>query len=365
MSRMILLLTSLLLVLSSALFGQITVNNDFMPSPGTVINYVYDISPDQGVFDQMSAGSGPSMMWDFSSRSYGSQFMQTSVELATTPEIDSFPTANYVLLQVINGNDSLWQPVNSVAGSYTGLGSISHLLGLEYVLKYFDQTPEWIFPINYNSQWTSHRHLRQQTEFTYTLTFDTTSYMVDAWGTVKYLTKSAPCLRVRSVDRIYTKIYNVGSDVPSDSFLTTTTAVSFITSEFNTSITVAKVESNGSTTYTSTALADFVGQPAAVVQTDNGTVPSDFALSQNYPNPFNPSTEIEFSVPRSSEVSLAVYDVLGRQVKLVLDEDMAAGAYAVDWGGTDDSGQQVASGVYFYRLTAGQYAETKKMTLLK
>ncbi len=89
-------------------------------------------------------------------------------------------------------------------------------------------------------------------------------------------------------------------------------------------------------------------------------VPSRFTLSQNYPNPFNPSTTIKFELPRASLVSLTVYDILGRQVSVLVNERREAGVHEVKFDGSGPS-----SGVYFYRLTAGQYVECRQMVLMK
>jgi hypothetical protein len=96
-----------------------------------------------------------------------------------------------------------------------------------------------------------------------------------------------------------------------------------------------------------------------------GTVPEVFALSQNYPNPFNPSTKIGFDLPKPSFVSLDIYDVLGRKVSTLINEHLMAGSKQVQWNGRDNTGAEVASGVYFYRLQTGDHVEVKKMVLLK
>jgi hypothetical protein len=94
-------------------------------------------------------------------------------------------------------------------------------------------------------------------------------------------------------------------------------------------------------------------------------LPTEFALHQNYPNPFNPSTELKFDLPANSRVKLEIFNVLGQKVVTVLDEDMEAGYRSVTWNGNDSNGRQVASGVYFYKLTAGDHVFTKKMMMLK
>ena len=94
-------------------------------------------------------------------------------------------------------------------------------------------------------------------------------------------------------------------------------------------------------------------------------LPTEYSLSQNQPNPFNPSTDISFSLPKSGQVKLTVYNILGAEVATLVDEIRSAGVHRITWDGTDKSGNPVASGVYLYRLTAGDFAETKKMVLMK
>ena len=93
--------------------------------------------------------------------------------------------------------------------------------------------------------------------------------------------------------------------------------------------------------------------------------PSDFVLSQNYPNPFNPTTKIEFTLAKSGFVSLKVYDVVGREVRTLVSEELSSGYKSVIWDGKNDEGKDVASGVYFYQLKVGDFSEPKKMLLLK
>ena len=90
-------------------------------------------------------------------------------------------------------------------------------------------------------------------------------------------------------------------------------------------------------------------------------LPTVYNLSQNYPNPFNPITKINYQLPKDSKVSLVVYDILGREmIKLVNNEFKNAGSYTLEF-----NGQLFASGVYFYRLIANDYVKVKKMVLIK
>jgi hypothetical protein len=88
-------------------------------------------------------------------------------------------------------------------------------------------------------------------------------------------------------------------------------------------------------------------------------------LEQNSPNPFNPQTTISFTLAQRALVQLSIYDVNGAHVRTLVNEDRAAGTYQMRWNGRDESGRAVASGVYFYRLDAGKFSQTKKMVMLK
>ncbi|OQY72996.1 MAG: hypothetical protein B6D44_08765 [Ignavibacteriales bacterium UTCHB2] len=93
-------------------------------------------------------------------------------------------------------------------------------------------------------------------------------------------------------------------------------------------------------------------------------IPSDFHLEQNYPNPFNPNTKIRWQSPIDSWQTLKIYDVLGNEVAILVNEYSPAGNYEVEFQ-SSVNGHQLASGIYFYKLQAGSYSQTKKMILLR
>ena len=99
------------------------------------------------------------------------------------------------------------------------------------------------------------------------------------------------------------------------------------------------------------------------IQPLTNEVPAEYSLSQNYPNPFNPTTKIQFTIPSSSSVAqtfLSVYDMLGREVSTLVNQQLSPGTYEVVWDTSNYSG-----GVYFYKLSSGVFSETKKMILIK
>ncbi len=98
---------------------------------------------------------------------------------------------------------------------------------------------------------------------------------------------------------------------------------------------------------------------------DNVAVLEQFELEQNYPNPFNPSTTIKYRVPEYTNVSIIVYNVLGKEIRRLVSEYKEAGIYQVEWDGRDNEGRQVASGMYFYQMMTMKYRAVKKLMVQK
>jgi hypothetical protein len=96
------------------------------------------------------------------------------------------------------------------------------------------------------------------------------------------------------------------------------------------------------------------------VEKEDNVIPEAYSLSQNYPNPFNPSTSIKFSIPEATDVVLKVYDILGSEVAVLVNDRIEAGNYTVDFDAS-----RFASGMYIYSIKAGEYSSSKKMMLLK
>ena len=96
------------------------------------------------------------------------------------------------------------------------------------------------------------------------------------------------------------------------------------------------------------------------VQVNNETVPKSFKLEQNYPNPFNPSTRIKFTIPEAANVKIIIYNILGDELTTLVNESLIAGTYTRQW-----NAEGYASGLYFYRIIADKFSQTKKMILIK
>ncbi|SVA91147.1 uncharacterized protein METZ01_LOCUS144001, partial [marine metagenome] len=98
---------------------------------------------------------------------------------------------------------------------------------------------------------------------------------------------------------------------------------------------------------------------------DGDLIPVEFALRQNYPNPFNPVTTLRYDLPENAMINITIYDMLGREVKTLINQTQDAGYKSVIWNATNDYGKPVSAGIYLYQIQAGKYISTKKMVLLK
>ncbi|MEA1980348.1 MAG: T9SS type A sorting domain-containing protein [candidate division Zixibacteria bacterium] len=120
------------------------------------------------------------------------------------------------------------------------------------------------------------------------------------------------------------------------------------------------IPSSNAITNSSSDIGEVVEFESVTIQVASKEIPDDYALMQNYPNPFNPATDIAFALPEAAHVKLSIYNVLGQEVTILQDDMMEAGQHVINWDARDR-----ASGIYFYRISADNFSETKKMMLLK
>ncbi len=113
------------------------------------------------------------------------------------------------------------------------------------------------------------------------------------------------------------------------------------------------------------ALSDLGMYPSAVEEEGESNIPSAFSLKQNYPNPFNSETVMEYFLPQESQVKITVYNLLGQKLRVLVNERESSGNKKVTWDGKNGRGEVVSSGIYFYRMEAGEFSQVKKMVLLK
>ena len=109
----------------------------------------------------------------------------------------------------------------------------------------------------------------------------------------------------------------------------------------------------------------FTSDATLAVNDKTNLLPKEFALHDNYPNPFNPNTTIRFDLPKTSDISIIIYNVLGQKIRSLDRPQMNAGYHSIRWDATNDFGSPVSAGVYLYQLQAKGFVKTKKMILLK
>ena len=128
---------------------------------------------------------------------------------------------------------------------------------------------------------------------------------------------------------------------------------------------------SGSDSFTFTVCDNSLCDTATVLITihplsiDETSLPTEYAIHQNYPNPFNPVTTLRYDLPENGLVNITIYDMLGKQVKTLINQTQDAGYRSIIWNATNDYGKPVSAGIYLYQIQAGEYMQTKKMVLLK
>lgn len=130
-------------------------------------------------------------------------------------------------------------------------------------------------------------------------------------------------------------------------------------------VSIVNISASADTMYADFSATLVAGSDTTGSSGGNGVVPRTVTLSQNYPNPFNPSTTITYTLTRSADVTLDVYDITGRKITTLVNGPVSEGQHTAEWNGTNADGRKVASGVYFYRVEADGQSQVKKMVLMK
>jgi photosystem II stability/assembly factor-like uncharacterized protein len=199
--------------------------------------------------------------------------------------------------------------------------------------------------------------------------FATTNYGISWFPQTSGVTDNLYDVKFRSADEgmvvgaggVVRYTTDGGSSWLSDPYLEGLTdgdiySLSVVNSDIATTVIRNVTESSGSGTLVLTVSSE----PLLDVGDDDSSVPSKFSLGQNYPNPFNPITKINYTVPQFGLITIKVYDILGKEVATLVNEEKPAGIYNVEFNGFG-----LSSGVYYYTLSAGNYSETRKLVLLK
>jgi hypothetical protein len=351
-----------LIVFSTVTLAQITITS----TDASAINAVGNVITNHldSTTTSIDIGSPGATSWDFSALNSHVTFSVTSVLPSSTPYyLSDFPTSNVVVYfntNISGTNGEGWAYSTQNANNYEQNGVVAKSVnGTDTFLVKAVYSPAQVFyplPFTFNSQWGSDFVITNTiyfngVPFNTTTANHTETVMVDAWGNMTMPGGAVlQALRLRRDDR-YTS--------PSPPFYVRTISYSILTKSGATVEVVATDTTAPNSGIIQTDGVTWSSTGAVGVENDD-QIPTQYSLGQNYPNPFNPSTTIKFQVPNSSFVNLKVYDVLGNEVATLVNEEKSAGSYEVNFDAS-----QLSSGIYFYKLQAGTFLETKKMILIR
>jgi hypothetical protein len=329
--------------------AQITITtNDFPGNPGTTIYYTTTTSNTIPV----NLGSpGANQTWNFSSINTTQGLVINWVSPSSTPFASQFPTANRCSEMDLGTFKSYAFDLLTSSG-FTPLGSGLTAQDTIYSLSVFTRTePTFLFPATYGMQWTS----VFENPNTPTITvLDSCLNAIDAWGTLTDQSGTYPCLRHKQ--HYYLMTYQNGNLIATNTLWVYSWYVPIRGSEI--SISSVSNESNPNFTmgYFTRETQILAVQPLPAPQ----ILPTLLELSPAYPNPFNANTILNFTLPRTGDVSLTIFDDVGRQVRNLVQGHYHTGAYQVTFYGSG-----LTSGVYFAKLTSDGAVLTQRITLLK
>jgi len=347
-------ITTILLLFSFTAFAQITITSDDISNMFALGNN-YTIHQDSLVNTADIGVLGAGNTWDFSGLGSHLTVDLTSIDPATGFMNGEFPGADFCTHSVSTiGGDvtDIWSYL-TLGADFDNMGSastLSSLPGFTTIIKNDPPRRQAVLPYTYSNFW---NQIYTQTIFVNGTPLSSSSIQldaeVDAYGTL-ILPGGASFEALRVLETM--TITTGGSSITSTGF-------TFITKN-GAQVNVTAVNPNPPNTGTisingaswNTSIVSSVEQISQL--------PEDYSLSQNFPNPFNPSTIVEYSIPSDSFVELKVYDVLGNEVATLVSEQQQAGVYRTDFNAAN-----LPSGMYFARITANDFTQVVKMTLLK
>jgi len=365
MTRMVHLLLFLvaIFIFASTSQAQISItSSDLLALIGTSQSVESDTS---GGITVNVGSAGTNQTWDFRSLTIdGVNAAFDFIGPTGTPFEGDFPTANFVQRLEFDAQTSLYtySEVTSDAFSQLGIGTVSTNPDTSFIMERSDDVAP--LPLTFGTMWTS--TTTDTTDFGSGVLFvnnSTTTNNVDGWGTVRLPVGDFDCLRIREdSEHISETIFN-GNVQTSD----TTRDISYTWVSKQNFLLVAVTSQDGETdpNFTEASSVFRITDMGTAVNEPSEQIPESPALLQNYPNPFNPETVIRFELSTRGPIDLTVYNLLGQEVRTLVNEVRSSGPHHVRWNGLDDDGREVAGGVYLYRLKTGTSVETRKMVLLR
>jgi len=314
--------------------------------------------------------AGANQIWDFRTQVInGENFTIQYLLPQNTPFAAQFPQANFVQKADFTGlfTGTAYTYSNVSANAWTQFGIVSISEGTADV----DTLNELIvpLPLQFNQTWSVTDMDSTGDPATFAIVFKTSSEnTVDAWGTIRLPFGDVSCLRIRTIDIDITAIYSGGILLQSD----TSRSISYVWATKEHGGVVGIFSQRGETNPNFTNALSFTLLQSTVTsieesEASNGS-PSDFMLAQNYPNPFAHDiapTTIRFALPQATFTEIAVFNLLGEQVRVLTSQVLASGTHAIRWDGRDESGRALTSGTYVYRLKAGKIQLSRTLLLLK
>ena len=352
------LLGVVLLALTGTSRAQIVITSDeYMLDVGTVFEQESTEDPVTVAVDVGSPG-GP-QVWDFTSQVCTAVTKCKVVEKTATPFAAQFPSANYILETDLTDTDSTihWQyhQVEPSYGEFQGWGWQTPDTSFYTIFSPPRRFPlPLAYGLSHHYEWGWSDTMEIGPPAIIVNTYSHGHATVDGWGTVKVPLGEYETLRICSFDTC-SAIVIMGGDTISR-VTTTHISYSWLSEDVGSVVYVRSEEGEVDPDFTQASgfnrLKSFTGIFGEGLTSLH---PGDFQLGQNYPNPCNPSTTIRYHLPavshQRSAISLKIYDILGQEVRTLVDEEQPAGDYRVLWDGSNEAGAQVASGVYLYKLS--------------
>lgn len=352
----------LFVLLSFTTFAQVTITQSDISSQ-LAVGTSFNIHNDTSV-TSVDIGSTGQNTWDFSGLTSDFIAQTSNINLSSAPENNTFAEATSVThstatIQGITINTWTYHKIESDKVSGYGFHiESSGMFSTSNTSTYSPAETVYKLPLNFGDSWTDTgtRVMKNDVAgFADSSTEDyTITKTVDAWGTLKM-----PDGTVESVLRV--RVENEFTSTVMGSPQTTYNIFYEFISENGLYMEINPANnSQPSSGVTDIEDASWHYGTGATGVKNNYEIATKFTLKQNYPNPFNPTTNIEYSIPKTSNVTLKVYDVLGNEVATLVDNKLSAGVYNVKFDGSN-----LSSGIYFYTLSSGNFLQTKKLMLVR